>query len=343
MIKLDSDGDAKESLTTRYLRIIGVVALYWFVSITLVFTNKFLLKSDELKLDAPLFVTWWQCVCTVLMTIISSRGRLFGVSEMNFDIQTTKAKCQMVAPLSLAFVAMVTFNNLCLAEVGVAFYTIARSQVTLFSLLFTWLILGQKTSFKACLCCSIIVFGFVLGVNQEGDLGSLSVKGTVYGVIASACVALNAIYQKKVLPKVDSDIWAMAYYNNINACLIFMPFILIFEVKTLLTFPFLYSAKFWFPMSIAGFMGFFMGYCVGLQIKVTSPLTHNISGVAKACLQTLIDTIVHSTPKPFLWWIGTLAVLGGTTSYSVVKSIAMKASHQQESIRLDVENKPLLK
>lgn len=91
-------------------------------------------------------------------------------------------------------------------------------------------------------------------------------------------------------------------------------------------------------MVVAGFMGFFMGYCVGLQIKVTSPLTHNISGVAKACLQTLLDTIYHNTPKPFLWWIGTLAVLGGTTSYSVVKSLAMKTSHQQESIRTDVEN-----
>lgn len=112
MIALDSDGNAKESLMTRYLRIAGVVSLYWSVSITLVFTNKFLLKSEELKLDAPLFVTAFQCLITVLMTIISSRGRLFGVTEMNFDLQTTKARCKTVAPLSVAFVCMVTFNNL---------------------------------------------------------------------------------------------------------------------------------------------------------------------------------------------------------------------------------------
>ena len=251
-MKLDSDGNAKESLTTRYLRIIGVVALYWSVSITLVFTNKFLLKSQELKLDAPLFVTWFQCLITVLMTIISSRLRLFGVSKINFDLKNTTEKCKMVAPLSIAFVSMVTFNNLCLAEVGVAFYTIARSQVTLFSLLFTYLILGQKTSYKACVCCAVIVFGFILGVNQEGDLGSLSVKGTIYGVVASACVALNAIYQKKVMPSVDGDIWAMAFYNNINACIIFLPFILMFEVKELASFPLLYSVSFWAPMARNG-------------------------------------------------------------------------------------------
>jgi len=55
----------------------------------------------------------------------------------------------------------------------------------------------------ALLCCSIIIVGFFMGVNQEGDLGSLSVIGTVYGVVASACVALNSIFTKKVLPKVS--------------------------------------------------------------------------------------------------------------------------------------------
>ena len=54
----------------------------------------------------------------------------------------------------------------------------------------------------AILCCSIILGGFFLGVNQEGDMGSFSMTGTVYGVIASACVALNSIYTKKILPKV---------------------------------------------------------------------------------------------------------------------------------------------
>ena len=46
-----------------------------------------------------------------------------------------------------------------------------------------------------------------MGVNQEGDLGSFSMIGTVYGVLASACVALNSIYTKKILPKVN---WAFS-------------------------------------------------------------------------------------------------------------------------------------
>ena len=42
------------------------VAFYWFVSISLVFLNKFLL-SGEASLPAPLFVTWYQTVCGVLL------------------------------------------------------------------------------------------------------------------------------------------------------------------------------------------------------------------------------------------------------------------------------------
>merc|ERR1711976_992372 len=160
--------------------IVGVVSLYWAVSISLVFVNKALLKGDELQLDAPLFVTFYQCVCTVLLCKLCDRMAQKYPDRMSFPSCST---------------SKMTLNNLCLQEVGVAFYTIARSLVTIFSIVFTFMILGKRTM-SAILCCAIIIAGFCLGVDQEGDLGSLSVKGTIYGVVASACVALNAIYRK---------------------------------------------------------------------------------------------------------------------------------------------------
>ena len=57
---------ASDNLTARYVRIASVVALYWFVSITLVFVNKSLL-SPGTTFSAPLFVTWFQCVVTVAL------------------------------------------------------------------------------------------------------------------------------------------------------------------------------------------------------------------------------------------------------------------------------------
>ena len=46
------------------------------------------------------------------------------------------------------FVLMITTNNLCLKNVGVSFYYVGRSLSTVFNVLLTYLILGNKTSLR---------------------------------------------------------------------------------------------------------------------------------------------------------------------------------------------------
>lgn len=82
----------QESLFSKYTKILIVVAAYWYVNIYLhlqltfyanehviikaffriisiftVFVNKALLSSDTVNLDAPLFVTWFQCLLSALI------------------------------------------------------------------------------------------------------------------------------------------------------------------------------------------------------------------------------------------------------------------------------------
>ena len=47
----------------------------------------------------------------------------------------------------------------------------------------------------------------------------------------------------------------------------------------------LFSLLFWAAMVCAGIMGFLIGLVTVMQVKATSPLTHNISGTAKASVQ----------------------------------------------------------
>merc|ERR1712142_708196 len=94
--------------------------------------------------------------------------------------------------------------------------------------LLTYFILGQKTSLAAVTCCAVILAGFYLGVDQEDASGSFSLSGTLYGVLASLFVSLFSIYTKKVLPAVDGNIWALTFYNNFNACVLFLPLMTIF-------------------------------------------------------------------------------------------------------------------
>ena len=149
--------------------------------------------------------------------------------------------------------------------------------------------------------------------------------------MASACVALNAIFTKKILPVVDQNVWRLALYNNINACLLFIPLMLAFnEHHEIKAFPMLFSPYFWFVMTMGGVFGFAIGYVTGLQIQVTSPLTHNISGTAKACAQTVMATAYYQELKTGMWWFSNLVVLIGSLAYTHVKRSEMKSKDAQD-------------
>jgi len=315
---------AEKTLVQKYVNILSVVALYWFISITLVFVNKSLLSGSQ-KLEAPLFITCYQCVVTVLACYaIKWTARQFPAHVSFPDLTVDANISKQVMPLSVVFVGMITFNNLCLQNVDVSFYYIGRSLTTVFNVLLTFFILGQKTSLAAILCCGTIVAGFYLGVDQEDVAGSFSLSGTIYGILASLFVSLFSIYTKKVMPVVDGNIWLLTFYNNINAVLLFLPLMVVFgEVPIVTGFQHIASLHFWFLMTLGGVFGFAIGYVTGLQIKVTSPLTHNISGTAKAAAQTVLATQWFQEVKPSLWWFSNMVVLGGSLMYARVRQLEM--------------------
>lgn len=172
--------------------------------------------------------------------------------------------------------------------------------------------LGQKTSYRALGCCGLIVAGFFLGIDQENALGkqsnvpraskfssnrvgTLSLFGTFCGVASSFFVALNAIYTTRCLPCVDNNVWRLCLYNNFNASILFLPLMIVFgELPTVFSYTKIFDPTFWFAMSMAGLLGFSMGYVTGYQIQMTSPLTHNVSGTAKSYVQTLMAVVAYA-------------------------------------------------
>ncbi|KAM8939096.1 GDP-fucose transporter 1 [Pelodytes ibericus] len=349
---LSGDGDgnlgkeAREPFLVKAMKIALVVTLYWFVSITMVFLNKYLLDSPALNLNAPLFVTFYQCLVTVVLCKTLSLlthvipAHVIEFPSVRFDLKVLRS----VLPLSVVFIGMITFNNLCLKHLGVAFYTVGRCLSTVFNVLLSYILLKQTTSMYALLSCGVILGGFWLGIDQEGQEGTLSWAGIFFGVLASACVSLNAIYTKKVLPAVDGSIWRLTFYNNVNACILFLPLLIIFgDLGQLVNYDKLTDMYFWGMMTLGGIFGFAIGYVTGLQIKFTSPLTHNISGTAKACAQTVLAVFYSQQIKSGLWWTSNLMVLGGSFCYTWVKGFEMKKTQEQPIQTTNEEEKNISK
>ncbi|PIO59035.1 hypothetical protein TELCIR_19514, partial [Teladorsagia circumcincta] len=94
--------------------------------------TEYMTKTNEL--NAPLFITWFQCVVTVgLCFSLSFLSKNFP-HAITFPRMTLDAKISReILPLSLVFVGMIAFNNLCLKHVGVSFYYLGRCLTTVFN------------------------------------------------------------------------------------------------------------------------------------------------------------------------------------------------------------------
>jgi GDP-fucose transporter C1 len=68
----------------------------------------------------------------------------------------------------------------------------------------------------------------------------------------------------------QDNIWALTFYNNVNACVLFLPLMVVFgELPVITNFEHMASLDFWFLMTLGGIFGFAIGYVTGLQIKVS--------------------------------------------------------------------------
>ena len=292
-----------------------VVATYWFVSISMVYLNKVLMSSESVSIQAPLFITWFQCVVTTFICWIAGKvsesiKQTEGLpvagsgSKKSFFSQFPKAQYnadigKKILPLSVIFVGMITFNNLCLKYVEVSFYNVARSLTIVFNVALSQVILGSTTSSRTGVCLLIVVCGFFMGAKGEVNFTMI---GTTFGICSSLFVSLNSIFTKKVLPAVDNDHWKLTFYNNVNACILFMPLISYFEAHIIFTAMWkeMLSPLFWGAMMVAGVFGFSIGIVTVMQIKATSPLSHNISGTAKAAVQSMMAFYIWKNPATFM-------------------------------------------
>lgn len=98
----------------------------------------------------------------------------------------------------------------------------------MFNVIFTYLILSRTTSILTCSTLIVVIAGFILGINGEIDF---SLVGTSAGVLSSVFVSLNSIYTARMLPVVDNDKSLLLFYNNLNATLLFIPLIFMFEYQ----------------------------------------------------------------------------------------------------------------
>jgi len=164
-------------------------------------------------------------------------------------------------------------------------------------------------------------FGFIIG--SIGEL-RFTLIGTIFGVLSSIFVALNSIFVAKVIPVVNNDEQRLIIYNTILASIFLIPIIFLSGEFRIFSDPLLYKSSTWIMMLSTGITGYLINIATYLQIKFTSPLTHNISGTAKAAVQTILGIMIYRNPISLMNATGIILVLGGSLLYSYIRFMEMK-------------------
>jgi len=116
-------------MAVEVFRIALVVAAYWTTSISMVFANKYLVGERHTS-DISLFVSWFQCLMTVLL-VAGFKSMQCWRSEtwLTLSQLQTIIFSKSVLAMSGFFVGMLSFNNMCLKLVGVSFYQVKITHV----------------------------------------------------------------------------------------------------------------------------------------------------------------------------------------------------------------------
>jgi GDP-fucose transporter C1 len=218
-------GSLLAGLSSR-AKVAAVIAFYFVTSLLTVFLNKALFTGPSVP-GTTLFVTWTQVVAAVALTAlcgsVAAASGCPGIARLFPRLNLSLPAALHALPVSVALVALLLANNLCLAYVHVSFYQVARAWTVVFNLLLAAVLFGVRPSFKEVVCCLLVAGGYA--VACEGAVPSLYAEVSHFGSYCAAPAlarALPAAAAAKLLPvtalsgvttgcAVSAPLWGLAY------------------------------------------------------------------------------------------------------------------------------------
>ncbi|KAK8802141.1 hypothetical protein WA158_006535 [Blastocystis sp. Blastoise] len=281
----------------QLLKIIGAILFYWCISISSIFANKWVYSCTSYINKAPLFVTFIQTGISALLFFLVKRVYNRVYNEKSLSFQKTLFRLVNVFPLSLSFVLMLLFSNLCLKSIPITYYQIVRSLSLPMIPFFLYILLHEKTPWKTLLSCIIILSGYFYGIKKENDI---SIYGILYGLLSSIFGSLYTIYIKQYQQKTNISTITILLDLHFESCLLL-------------------------PIG-TGVLGCLVSFSTFLQIKLTSSLTHNVSGIMKNCVQTVLGSYIFHSPLHKATITSTAIISLGSLLYAATK-LSFKSNH----------------
>jgi len=212
--------------------------------------------------------------------------------------------------------------NLCLKHVHVATYQVARSLTIIFTVGLSYLILHQSQSAAVLGACGMMVTGFIVSSLDTSESG-LSLAGILAGGTSSFFQALYQVFIKKTIVHTDNNSNLLLFYNLFLSSFLFVPVIfLLNESEAFFGLPGPGHADFWIvwpSLVVSGVLGTLLNLSTYMCVNATSPLTFNIVGFTKSCVQSLGGVVFLGDNIGFQSGAGILLTLLASGWYTKLK------------------------
>lgn len=288
-----------------------------------------------------------------------ARSRALAPAAFFFPkLELSPALLLQTLPTAVAFAAMLAFNNLCLEAVPVSFYQVARAWTVICSMLVARVWFGQRPSWREVACCLVIVAGYLFACAGAPGLGTQEVVaelrahadkcalpfrklaagefapsallacatpsprflGLVYGLLGSLSLAVYSLLVRADLARLSlSGLQHGALVNVSGAALLALYLWVTGALRALRADASVEWAALAPALLLATAVGHLINFATVLQIQTTTPLTHNVSGTAKATVQSVLGRYAKAEAVSGQTWVGTFITVFGCAAYAYVR------------------------
>eukprot|EP00386_Alphamonas_edax_P012914 GDKI01040065.1.p1 GENE.GDKI01040065.1~~GDKI01040065.1.p1 ORF type:complete len:431 (+),score=92.92 GDKI01040065.1:48-1340(+) len=323
--------DKEEILDQQHVRNIKFAIVFYFsVSIGIVFFNYHILTSTFKR---PVFVSLFQQAVGVCILCLGSQlaNRWPALDRCFPPVSFDAAMAWRLLPVSASFVATIALSNTCLKYVQVSTYQVARSMTIFFNITLSYLILNQRTSHQCLAACAVVVVGFLIG---SLDTSTLTLTGIIAGFVSSFFQASNNVLVKRALPLLKHDERQLLFYSTTLAVPLLLPALLLAgegDAFQLLPWDFRQSATWyvWGSLIVSGLLAMALNVSTYQVIKHTSPVTFNMVGKVKSCVQTVGGVVLLGEALHLRSLIGILLTFTGSWAYGAFKMQEAAASSRE--------------
>jgi len=250
--------EKKEEGASNAARLFGV-AYYMTCAITLTILNKILFAVFSFA--DPLLLTFAQLVTTVILLFAFSSLRLISLPVI------TAHDVRAVFPLSLSYMAMLTFGLAALRQTDLVMYNSLRRTGIVFVLISQYFVLGTVPTRQVLVAVGIITVGTLLAAAN--DL-SFDMGGYMWAFLCNMMTALYVVLIKWVKERTSLSAYGILFYNTIlclPSCAVAL--VVIGYQETFWERP----VTFWVSFLASSMMGFFINHSIFYNTAVNSPMT----------------------------------------------------------------------